>query len=109
MKFFVLLFSFAMLSCASQNLLPYEPSFEELKTGCAIAGLALPSSDSNSPLGLHPVTTELQKAGIRCWEGDHAGRMTELYCLESDFFRARTLVAGLPAELRSLVFYFKPA
>ena len=99
MKLLVSLFSAAMLSCSSKNVLSYEPSSGDLRESCGFAGLAIPSFETDS-LRLHPVTRELQKAGIRGWEGDHSERMTALYCLGSDLSRARALVAGLPAELR---------
>lgn len=53
----------------------------------------------------HPVYEVLKKAGIDCYKGDHAGRLTALYCLRSDAPRARAIIARLPEDLQELVFY----
>ena len=109
MKSYFLVLNLAMVSCVSNDDPVFEPSNRQVTEGRCIGGLALPHDHYEfDGMEAHPVSLELQKAGIRCWEGDHQGRLTELYCLEPDLLKVRAAIVDLPAELRELVIFLEP-
>ena len=54
----------------------------------------------------HPVQEKLRRSGIDSALGDHAGRLTQLWCLKSDSMRARKILQRLPEDERKLVILF---
>lgn len=83
-----------------QNELPATINLEDYS---CLAGLAWPLGNDSLQ---HPVWVELRKEGVDCFEGDHAGRMTDLYCRRSHFSKAQAVIDQLPEDLRELVYLF---